>query len=147
TRFHDLAGGLDNVVNSSGANLGLLWWQGDDKEPEGFNGTHDVQELVEIDRFSDVTVGVEAIGAQNILVGARGGEDDDGDGFQGVVGFDFSQDLATIFAREIQVEHDQIRSRRQSVFTAMPEELKGLFAVFNNAKVVTHLGFFECFDR
>jgi len=49
------------------------WREFNDAHPKVFNGFDDFHELKKVDRFGDVTIGIEAIGLDYVLLGLRGG--------------------------------------------------------------------------
>ena len=66
------------------------------------------------DGFGDVRVGVQSVAAQNVFVGGRSGQHNDGDVAQLRIGFDLFKQLVAVVFRQIQVEQDQVRPWRAS---------------------------------
>ena len=44
----------------------LFGWEHDNGEPEDFDGAHDGEELLKVDGFGDVAVGVEVVAAEEL---------------------------------------------------------------------------------
>ena len=121
--------------------------QGHQHQPERFNGMDDVQELLEIHRLGNVTVGVVFVGLEHVLLGAGSGQHHHGNGLETVVGLDFGQDFAAILARKIQVQQNQVRARRQAIFPLAPQEFNGLHSVLDDAEAVADFGLPQRLDR
>src|SRR5215217_6316985 len=100
---------------------------------------HHLDEPLELHRLGDEGVHAEVVGAVDVLLGLRGREDDDRDGAQAGVAFDFAQRLAPVHARHVQVEQYQARPRRFALArepAAVVEVVEQLFAVLDEPQVV-----------
>ena len=98
------------MYDSHGIALSILR-QHHDPEPEVLDRFHYRDELVQIHRLGDVTIGVEVVALQHVLFVLRSRENDYRDVFQIVVGLDLSQHLSPIFLGKVEVEQDEIRAR------------------------------------
>jgi hypothetical protein len=58
----------DHAVRVWNSSRQLLSRQGNNAEPEIFDGPHHLDKLLEINRLVDIAVGVQIVGPQNILV-------------------------------------------------------------------------------
>jgi len=85
------------------------------------------REVVEPDGFADVTVRAQFVGAQDVGVGGRGGQDDHRDAAQVLVGVDRGEHFSAVGAGQVQVEQDEVRSRCGGVpAVAVQERQRGL---------------------
>ena len=85
------------------------------------------REVVEPDGFADVTVRAQFVGAQDVGVGGRGGQDDHRDAAQVLVGVDRGEHFSAVGAGQVQVEQDEVRSRCGGVpAPAVQERQRGL---------------------
>ena len=85
-------------------------WEAHHLDEELVDLVNDIHELFEANGFSDVGIGVQSVAAQNVFLGGRGGEDNDGDVAQLRIGFDLFKQLVAVVFRQVQVE--RIRSGR-----------------------------------
>ena len=69
---------------------------------------NDLDELLKVDRFRDVGIGVQVVAAQNVLIGLGCGEDDDGDRSEPGSPLISGEDLAAVLTRRIQVGQDRV---------------------------------------
>src|SRR5579862_8863305 len=63
-----------------------------------------VDEVLEVDRLGDERVGVQRVAAQDVLLGARGGQHHDGDEEQVRVLLDLGEHLQAVAPRQVDVE-------------------------------------------
>jgi len=80
-----------------------------------------------------------------VLVGIRGGEDDDGDANERGVSFDIMDDFAAAFFGQVQVEDDKVRATDMGISAAAEKEIHRICAVINHIEVMAEAGLFECF--
>ena len=84
-----------------------------DGEPEVLDGLHHLHELPQVDRLSDIAVGVQPVGFENIFFPGGQRQYYDGNELEVVIGLDLRQYLAAILLRQVEVEQDQIGPRRR----------------------------------
>ena len=80
-----------------------------------------------------------------MLVGIRGGEDDDGDANERGVSFDILDDFAAAFFGEVQVEDDKVRATGVGMLAAAKKKIDRICAVINHGEAMAEAGLFECF--
>src|SRR6266545_3630472 len=94
--------------------VNVLRRQLDDLDPVAADVAHDRDQSFEADRLGDEGVRAEVVGAVDVFLGLRGGENDDRDAAQVGVGLDLAQRLAAVLARHVQVEEDEARRWRRA---------------------------------
>ena len=124
----------------------MLGWEHDNGQPEELDGADDGQELLKVDRFGDVAVGVEVVAPQDVLFGAGIGDDNHRDAFEVIVIFDFGEDFAAVFSRQIEVEEDDVRPRGIGPGSLAPEEFHSVDAVFYDVEAVGDFGLVQGFE-
>src|SRR4051794_39206581 len=108
----------------------------DDGEPEVLDRADHGDELIELDRLGDIAVGVQVVGAEDVLLGLRGRQDHDRDAAEGRLRLDLLQHLAAVLLREVQVQQDQVGPGGVGVAARLPQEGEGLDAVAGHAHVI-----------
>src|SRR5204862_7180044 len=101
----------------------------DDAEPEVLDGAHDAHELIEIDRLGDVTVGVEVVARQDVLVGVGRGQHDHGNPAKVLIVLDLGKDLLAVEPWEVEIEEDEIGAGSGGVFASAVEEIEGILGI------------------
>jgi hypothetical protein len=69
---------------------------------------------------------VKIVAVHDVARGVRGREHDDGDPAQFLVVLDLGQHSPSVHARKVEIEEDQVRTRRLGVDPLTPKEVKGL---------------------
>lgn len=121
-------------------------WQLHNRKPEILKTADRSPILLHVDGFSDVTVRVEIVCFQNVLLGSGRGQDYDRYRPQIRMGLDLGEYLPPIFARKIQIEQNQVRPGRVGKFTFAKEEVHGLFAVACHVHLVFDAACFQGFS-
>src|SRR5258706_555245 len=119
----------------------------DHGEPEDVDRLDHHDEFLEIDGLGHVAVGVQVIGAQHVLFRLGGGEDHDRDALQCLVGLDFLQHFAAVLLRQVEVEQDDVRTRRVGVLAAAVQEVHRIDAVLAPVELVVDLAFLQRLAR
>ena len=86
-----------------------------------------------------VGVGVQVVGAQDVLLGLRGRQDDHRDRAQIGVRLDRREHLAAVDARQVEVEQDEVGPRRVGVLALVAQERHRLHAVGHHVQGVVDL--------
>src|ERR1700744_18317 len=120
-------------------------WKPHDLDEKLVDLTDDIHEFLKADRLGDIGVGVQSVAAQDVFLGGRGSQHNDGDMTQVRIGFDLFQQLATVILRQVQVEQDQVRLRRVLMTTALVEKVEAFLPVACHPQSVANLVVFECF--
>ena len=131
---------MGEMLSGNLAGRDLLSWEHDNGQPEEFDGADDHQELLKVDGFGDVAVGVEVVAAQDVLFGAGTGEDNDRYASEVFVIFDFGEDFASVFSGQIEVKEDDVRARGIGPSALAPEEFHRVDAVFDHVDTVGDFG-------
>src|SRR5678815_4106890 len=71
-------------------------------QPKVFDAPDNASELIQVHWLCYITVGVEAISPRDVVFRLRSCKNDDGNPLQPIIGFDFGEQLAAIFAGQIQ---------------------------------------------
>ena len=111
--------------------------------PEILDGSDDVEELGQVDRLGDVAVGTKAVGPADVFLRLRRGQDDHRNSLEGLIGLDFRQHLSPVFARQVQIQQDQIGSRAVGVLALSSEESQRFDTVGDMAEVFNHAPLIE----
>ena len=119
--------------------------QGDVAEPKGFDRLNHFLESGKVGGFSDVTIGVQAVGVGDVLFGAGGSQHDDGNGFEFGVGFDFGEQFPAIFAGHVEIEQDDIGAGGGVEGAFAAEEFHRLDAVVDDMDAAGLAGLFQSF--
>ena len=120
-------------------------WEAHHLDEEIVDLVNDIHELFEANGFGDVGIGVQSVAAQNVFLGGRGGEDNDGDVAQLRIGFDLFKQLVAVVFRQVQVEQDQIRPWRALMRTALVKVIETFLSIVGNTQGVLNLVVFEGF--
>src|SRR5215831_3621181 len=110
-----------------------------DAEPEIVDRSNDILQLLKIERLDDIAIRIELVTLDDIHVGARAGQDHDGNLGQIRRALDLGQHLAPVLARQVQVEQDQVRSDLIAIGRLLPQHLQGLLAILCNMQTVGEL--------
>ena len=93
---------------------GLIRRESDDGEPEVLDRFDDLDELAELHRLDDVTVGVELIAPEDIGLTLRRRHDDDRRVHETLIRLDLTQYFPSILAGQVQVQEDHVGAGRVS---------------------------------
>src|SRR5688572_10053507 len=116
-------------------------------QPERVDRLHHHDELLEVHRRGDEAVGMQVVAAQHVLLGLRCGEHHHRDAPEAVVGLDLLQHLASVLARQVEVEQDDLGARRGGVLALAPQEGHRLHAVPGPVQVAVDLAFLQRLAR
>src|SRR5262249_52990945 len=100
---------------------------------------HHTQEAIEVDRLGDIRGRVQVVAADDVLLGVRGGQNDDGDTLQLRVRLDLGQHFMPGLSWQIEVEQDEVRARRLGEVSFAAQEAQGSLAVSDDTELVLHL--------
>ena len=120
-------------------------WEAHHLDEELVDLVNDIHELFEANGFSDVGIGVQSVAAQNVFLGGRGGEDNDGDVAQLRIGFDLFKQLVAVVFRQGSSRADQIRPWRALMRTALVKVIETFLSIVGNTQGVLNLVVFEGF--
>src|SRR5712692_10871806 len=109
-------------------------------QPEVLDGLDHGDELLDIQRLGDVSVGVEVIGAGDIGRCLGGGQDDDGNPPEILVALDLCQDVTAVLARQVEVEQDEIGPDGAGERVLSPEVSERLDAIGHDMQPVADPG-------
>jgi hypothetical protein len=82
---------------------------------------------------------VQLVAAQDVLLGLRRRQHDDGDAAQALVGLHLGQHLATVHARQVEVQQDEVGRRRGGVLALLAQERERLLTVADAVQLVAQL--------
>jgi hypothetical protein len=113
--------------------------QGGQVQPERGDPVHHGHQLLEVERLAYVAVGVEPVALPNVPFGRRGREDDDRSALEIRVLLELLEDLGSCPARQVEIEEDEVGSRKVPV----TESPNGLLAVPGEEDLVATPAFLE----
>src|ERR1051325_8691263 len=122
-------------------------WKRDHREPENVDRSHHHDELLEVDRLRHVTVGMQVVRAQDVLLRLGGGEHDHRDALQALVGLDLLQHFAPVLLRQVEVEQDDVGARHLAVLAAAVQEFHRFDAVLHPVQRVVDLALLQRLAR
>ena len=132
--LHDQYGKRAHAFTQSGAVGRGTCRQAGGRKPERVDGADDAAETVEIHRLGDEAVGLLLVGAGDVAFGVRGGNHQHGNRLEVGVALDFAQHRAAVRARQVEIEHDDIRPRRGAVAATPAEVVDRVVAVLGGVK-------------
>src|SRR3569832_1789125 len=120
--------------------------EGSDHDPVLVDGVHHPYEMVELDRFLNISIGAEIIASEDILLTGRDRQYDDRDRLEGGVALDLLEDLQSPHLREVEIEQNDSRTgsgRRIGEFPLTVKKVERLLAVPRHIELVPDLSFVE----
>jgi hypothetical protein len=117
----------------------------DDGQPKVFDVADDGDKLLEVNGFGDVAVGVKVVGLEDVFFRFRGSENDDGNAFQVGVGFDFSENFATVFEGKVEVQENQVGTGMGLEFALTAQAGEGFFPITRYHQVIADFAVGEYF--
>src|SRR5690606_17454121 len=112
-----------------------------DQCPENSELADRRDELIEVDRLYNISVGAQLISVHQIVLLARGRENDDGKHSRCPVGPDLPQRLETVNARHLQIEQDDGRWQVYplAVCVSPMQEIQGLGSVAHHDNLIRQI--------
>jgi hypothetical protein len=83
---------------------------------------------------------MESVGVAHIMLVPRGGQDNDGDGFQMVIRLDLCEHRASVFPGQVQIEQNQIGTWHAGIRACVVQERHCFHAILHHMQGVMHLG-------
>src|SRR5262249_43029452 len=104
--------------------------------PKFYHVPYHLEEIIQVQRFDDVAVGVERVGLLHIVRVRRAGEDDDRDVFEPGVVFNFRQHRAAVGFGQVQVQQDEVRRSDPGVLPLPVQERQRLLPVHDDGDLL-----------
>ena len=108
-----------------------------------FNGLNHRDKLIEIEGLGDVTIGMEVVGPDNVLLRLGGRDDYDGCTSEHAIALDLRQHLPSVLLGQVEIKQYQVGGRFGLVFAFMPEKGHGFYAIVDDVQVDLKLGVFK----
>lgn len=122
-------------------------WQTNNLQEELIDLPYRTDELVEVDWLCDIGVGMQLVAAQDVFLRRGSGEHHDRDTREIRVGLHLLQQLAAVVLGQIQIQQDEVRSRRALEPTALVEKVEPFFTVVRDVQSILKLVVLQCLPR
>lgn len=92
------------------------------------------KEIIQVDRLTQVAIGVQFIGSANVALGIGRGKNSDRNNAQLVVLFDLAKNVPGIGLRQIEIQKDQLGRRGVRIFALLLQKQKRFITIHSNLK-------------